>query len=233
MQLFCLPHAGGNSSMYEKWKNYLNPNIKLIPVELKGRGSRSHESHYQSFENAVSDIYDIICNQINHSPYAIFGHSMGAWLVYELYFLLSVNKKKLPDVLFFSGKEAPSHSNSVNNRIHDLPYRDFKNEVVKFGGLSDEVVNNKQLFNYIVPILRSDYRIIENYFYQDNDSQINSKVVIMKGKKDNVVNCCCNEWSKSTKCEVHSYEFDGSHFFIHEDIENVVLTINQNLCCYL
>ncbi|MCT4687107.1 hypothetical protein [Vallitalea sp.] len=47
MILFCLPYAGVSEVIYFKWKKYLQSNIRLYPVVLKGRGSRIQEGFYE------------------------------------------------------------------------------------------------------------------------------------------------------------------------------------------
>ena len=84
MILFCLPYAGGSEVAYYKWKKYLHPSIELIPIELKGRGKRFNEIFYESLEEAVDDIFENIKDKIINNDYAIYGHSMGSLLSYEL-----------------------------------------------------------------------------------------------------------------------------------------------------
>ncbi|MEB9902773.1 thioesterase domain-containing protein, partial [Bacillus cereus] len=49
-KLFCFPHAGGSAFSYAKWKNYFNPYIEIVPIELAGRGYRIEENLYGSME---------------------------------------------------------------------------------------------------------------------------------------------------------------------------------------
>lgn len=70
--------------MYYKWKNIMNNNIQLVPIELKGRGTRYGEGFYTDFEDAFNDIYLNIRDKIMEDEYALFGHSMGSLLAFEL-----------------------------------------------------------------------------------------------------------------------------------------------------
>ncbi|MDB8634178.1 thioesterase II family protein, partial [Streptococcus mutans] len=97
--LFCIPHAGGNSSIFNKWSGYMPDNIIFKPIELSGRGKRLNEKLDTSFEGMVGDVFNSIKKiMVNFDmDYYIFGHSMGAWIVLELlyYFNHKVHKGQI------------------------------------------------------------------------------------------------------------------------------------------
>ena len=41
--LICLPYAGGSSTYYNRWRQFLPPNIEMCIYELAGRGARASE----------------------------------------------------------------------------------------------------------------------------------------------------------------------------------------------
>ena len=84
IKLFCFPYAGGSAAAYNKWRQYLDKHIELRPVELAGRGRRIYDPLYQSIEEAVDDVYQLISPELAKGPYAFFGHSMGGIIAYEL-----------------------------------------------------------------------------------------------------------------------------------------------------
>ena len=78
VRLYCLSCAGGTGALYKDWEEL---GIEVYPVEYAGHGSRFQEPLYCSVDEAVEDIF----LQIDTScPYALFGHSMGSILCYEL-----------------------------------------------------------------------------------------------------------------------------------------------------
>lgn len=58
--LFCIPHAGGNSSIFNKWREYMPDNIIFRPIELSGRQMRLNEKLDTSFENMIDDVFSSI-----------------------------------------------------------------------------------------------------------------------------------------------------------------------------
>ena len=86
MKIFCLPYAGGSSSVFAKWKTYMSRDIEIVAPELAGRGTRFNDEKYVSIQSAADDIYSIFLKKINQNEkFAIFGHSMGCFIVYEIY----------------------------------------------------------------------------------------------------------------------------------------------------
>ena len=48
MKIFCLPYAGGSSSVFAKWKTYMSRDIEIVAPELAGRGTRFNDEKYVS-----------------------------------------------------------------------------------------------------------------------------------------------------------------------------------------
>ena len=72
---------------YYKWKKYINDNIEIVPLELKGRGKRIDQKFSLSMKAVVDDLYQELISYLDaesDKPYALFGHSMGSTIVFEL-----------------------------------------------------------------------------------------------------------------------------------------------------
>lgn len=163
MILICLPYAGGSSVNYLPWQSKINLKIKLHPVELKGRGRRLNEGLPSSIDEVVEDIFNKeFLNLINKEEYALFGHSMGGVIAYELYLKTLKLGKRLPKHIFFSGCEAP-YTRSTNDISHNLPDEEFINKIVNLGGTPREVVEDINFKRYFLPIIKNDFKILENY----------------------------------------------------------------------
>lgn len=228
MILFCLPYAGGSETIYYRWRQFLGESIKLWPIELKGRGKRYNQEFYDNLEEAVNDIYDSIKDEIEKDDYAIYGHSMGSLLAYELYYKIVSMGKRKPKHIFFSGYSAP---NIIKEReiTYTLPDYDFMNKIIELGGTPQEVIDNKELLDLFIPILKNDIKILEKYQYIDREEKIGCDISVLNGSKDTMKLNEIIEWRKhgSKKCKM--YTFDGNHFFINENIENITNVIKHSL----
>ncbi len=228
MILFCLPYAGGSESIYYKWKKFLNPSIELIPMALKGRGKRFSEIFYDSLEEAVDDIFENYKDRIGEDDYAIYGHSMGSLLAYELYYKICKSNLRKPTHIFFSGYKAPSIINERES-TYSLSDNDFIKKVMKLGGTPKELMNNQVLLQIFLPVIRSDFKNIESYNYEKKENKIECDVSILNGKQDSINLKEILAWKNHVSGGFNMYNFDGNHFYINSNVENITNIINDTL----
>ncbi|MCB2354681.1 thioesterase II family protein [Clostridium estertheticum] len=228
MILFCLPYAGGSKAIYYNWKNYLHPSIQLVPIELKGRGNRFSEVFYENIEEAVDDILGYIKEKIVSDDYAIYGHSMGSLLAYELYYKISESNLRKPKHIFFSGYEAPSMIKKIEN-TYTLPDYDFMKKVMELGGTTEALINNQEILQIFLPIIRSDFKIVENYNYKKREEKIKCGVSILNGKQDSISLEEIVAWKNHVCRGIKVYNFEGNHFFMNNNVENITSIINATL----
>lgn len=229
IKLYCIPFAGGSAMAYCKWKKNLDDRIKVCPVELTGRGRRMNSPLYGNFHEAVNDIYNMIHNDLDAKPYAIFGHSMGSLLAFELYHKIMESNHTSAKHLFFSGRVPPNAKRCEDN-THSLPEQKFIQEVFKLGGMSEEFIHNRALLNVFLPIIRSDYKLVETYHYKERQIKIDCKMSVLTGKQDQLTNRAnITEWRMQAAHECNFYEFEGGHFFIDSCQEDVTDIINKTL----
>ena len=233
IKLLCLPYAGGSAAIYLKWKKYFDSNIEVVPLELAGRGRRMSEDFYDSMLNAVDDIYNIIKPIISDSNYAFYGHSMGTIMAFELCRKIMSTNERQPLHLFVSGRYPPSASRA-EKYLSRLPDDLFLEEVCKLGGTSTALVDNKELCEIFIPIIKADYRIIEDYKYISSDKKFNYGITAFNGKSDTEVSYNeIKEWGQHTLLQASIYEFDGNHFFINEKAVEITKIINNTIDCIL
>jgi len=228
MILFCLPYAGGSEAIYYKWKKLLDPSIELVPLSLKGRGKRFSEDLYQNLQEAVDDIFENIKERIVDEDYAIYGHSMGSLLAYELYYKISNQNLRKPTHIFFSGYIAPSIIRKREN-TYALPDNDFMQKVMKLGGTPEELMNNQVLLQIFLPIIRSDFKMLESYNYEKRENKIDCDVSILNGKQDFIKLNEILAWKNHVSRGFNIYNFEGNHFYINSNVENITNIINNTL----
>lgn len=228
MILFCLTYAGGSEVIYYKWRRYLDASIQLNPVELKGRSKRYGEGLYETLDEAVEDIFRNIKDKIIYNDYAIYGHSMGSLLAYELYYKIKEQNVKIPKHIFFSGYKAPSiiKKGEVISTLSDY---DFMKKIMELGGTPGELMNNDELLQLFIPILRNDFRIVENYIYKEREDNIWCDVSILNGKEDSIKLEEIIAWENHVGKGIKIYNFEGNHFFINNNVENITNVINKTL----
>src|SRR4051794_33499038 len=105
MRLLCLPYAGGSPASYRAWTNLLPTDIELWVAQLPGRGARFGEPCAERIDQLLDGLVPPLA-ELN-TPYALFGHSMGAALAFEIARRVRRDGAPLPNYLFVSGRGAP------------------------------------------------------------------------------------------------------------------------------
>ncbi|WP_025690410.1 thioesterase II family protein [Paenibacillus zanthoxyli] len=109
-------------------------------------------------------------------------------------------------------------------------WRQFINVLRAFGGTPDEILDNPYVLDIILPILKNDFQMIENYKFVEKDESIACDMTILTGRSDNNIRFeDLLLWKKLSDCSSHIYEMNGGHFFITEYPEEVTRVINQVL----
>lgn len=230
IKLFCIPYAGGSSVVYEPWRILLSDHIELIPVELAGKGERAGEMLYNNVEEAIYDVFSFVSDRVNNTPYAIFGHSFGAMFAYEVAKKMKVLKKQSPVHVFFSGRRPPHFQSARKDLYHLMPDEIFINEVQKLGGTPPEFFNYPELLEYMIPILKNDFKLSETAPVVTEIIPFDFNITAMTGKEDREVSVNdISNWNIHTIGTCHTCFFDGGHFFINGEREKVLNIINSSL----
>ncbi len=227
VKVFPIPYAGASVNVYYKWKKIMPENYELCLVELAGRGSRFHERFYGSISQAAEDIASsIIAKMTSGDRYVIFGHSMGALLAYEVYYVFKRKGFRLPEHMYFSGRRAPSIERD-RFYIDEMDDMEFIDMVDSIGGLPEEFYE-KEILDLFLPILRADFTLVDHYVYTTGRKKITCQVSVLYGRRDRLT---AEDEILAWKdlCEdVRFYEFEGGHFFINEYPEELVKVIIEN-----
>ncbi|MGH1386769.1 thioesterase II family protein [Kordia sp.] len=228
VQLFLLHFAGGSRYSFDFLKEYLLYEVEFIPLELPGRGKRFGETLIRDKEIAIRDYCKQIKSLRNSSkPYIIYGHSMGATLgISVASFMQKIGDE--PEALILSGNSGPGTlpiDNDGNNIPKKMRYLmnaiDFKNELIELGGAPEEVLNNKEIYEFFDPILRADFEVLEKETtYTEEDIRINVPIHALMGTEEKTSNQITN-WQRFTTEKIQYSILEGNHFFIHNHVEKL------------
>ncbi len=230
--VFCFPYAGGSAAVYNRWKAYLSPELVLEPVELAGRGRRMNEDLYGSIDEAVEDVFQQTAGMLNRGPYVLFGHSMGAAIVFGLVHKLQAMGHRMPLHVFFSGRGAPHIRKSNEKKYHLMGDALFREEIIQLGGTPAEFFEYPQLLSMYMPVLRNDFRIVETEELVNTILPLNVSISVFLGKDDHLTSEQCTGWKDHTQKDCVLYYFNGGHFFLQEQTAEVVARVNSITLCY-
>lgn len=231
LRLFCFPYAGGSASVFRAWSDLLPPEIEICPVQLPGRENRLQESLFTHMVPLVGALGQALLPYLDR-PYAFFGHSMGALLCFELTRYLGQMNVPDPLRLFVSGHRAPQLTDH-SQPIHDLPESAFLEELRRLKGTPDEVLQNTELLNLVIPALRADFAVCETYRYAPAKPLL-CPISALGGLEDEEVpRGDLAAWREQTRGSFTLRFFVGNHFFIHTARNSLLHAVLRDLFVYL
>ena len=195
LRLFCFPYAGGSARVFRDWQDFLPQNIQVCPLEIPGRGSRLMETPFDDMTALIKAIASAIkpCLDL---PFAFFGHSLGALVSYELAVFLEREYGKSLTHLIVAGRQAPSIPDP--NPKHALPKADLVAELGLMGGTPKEVLENQELLELLLPMIRADLKLDEAYHYE-NSEPLNCPITVFGGLDDpETTNESLEAWERHT-----------------------------------
>ncbi|WP_233520534.1 thioesterase II family protein [Flocculibacter collagenilyticus] len=226
LRLFCFPYAGGNASTYLNWSHQLPDEIELIAVQPPGRATRIIEQAHNTMDHLVSEIL-LHANEITATPYAFFGHSLGSRVAYELASRLEQMNLPTPHFIIASGSKAP-HLPFTETYSYNLPDLQFKEKLKSLNGTPKEVLENDELMNFVLPLLRADFAIAE--CYQATPKKLSCPIHVISGTEDvKITKDQLTAWQTLTHNEVNINYLSGDHFFVEKNKTAVISHLNQIL----
>jgi medium-chain acyl-[acyl-carrier-protein] hydrolase len=213
LRLFCFPYAGGTAHVFRTWQRQFPPEIDLCLVHLPGRGKRSGEQPFTNLKALVEAIAEAVF-QDSQDPCAFYGHSMGALISFELARLLRRRHLIGPRRLFLSGRRGPTVP-SREQPTFNLPNHEFIAKLKDLNGTPPELLDDRDMRNMFVPLLRADFEIVDTYEYW-TEEPLDCPITVYGGAQDPFVTSeDLHEWQKQTLATFQQRVCAGDHFFIH------------------
>ena len=227
LRLFCLAHAGGGASMFRGWADSLPPEVEVCPVQLPGRENRIMEPPFDRLEPLVQALADAMDPYLS-LPFALFGHSNGALIAFELARTLRARGRPGPVHLFASGRRAPDLP-ADRPPTHHLPEAEFLADLQELGGIPAELLEHRELLSLLVPTLRADVAIHETYVCAEQ-TPLACPITAYGGLSDPKVRRPQLEaWARHTAGPFVVRMFPGGHFYLHDDRPLLLRTLSTDL----
>lgn len=228
LRLFCFPPAGYGASVFYGWSENLPPEIDVCPVQLPGRENRLMEPPFTSVSLLIQSLTKRLHSYLD-IPFAIFGHSMGALIGFELARHLRRTGQPGPSLLFVSSYRAPQRS-VPNSRSYSLPDYMF---VRALDGMAGEMGRNDEAMRLMLPTLRADFFLCETYTYVPEDP-LNCPISALGGLQDSTVGRQdLAHWSVQTKSTFKLVMLPGGHFYWKHDRTPLLTALSSDLARFL
>ncbi|WP_369981523.1 thioesterase II family protein [Xanthomonas bundabergensis] len=227
MRLFCFAYAGGSAFNFASWRAALHPSVEICALQLPGRGARIAEPPIASMQTLLKSMAPAV-TQHSNLPFAFFGHSVGALIAFELARYLRLHGVAGPQCLFMSGCQAPQFR-SPSRQLQRLPDAAFIEELRGYNGTPAEVLESSELMTLMLPAIRADFALAENYAYRSGPL-LQVPISVYAGKQDDNKGAGQVEgWSKETSASCRTTWFDEGHFFINTHRAAVLDQLNIEL----
>lgn len=211
LRLVCLPHAGGAASFFRSWGGALGADVEVLAARYPGRQDRIAEpalNDMASLADAVSEALPPFFDR----PLALFGHSMGASLAYEVALRLEERQGVRPAALFVSAREAPHKVTPKDVHLRDD--EQLAAEVSRLGGADAALLEDPELRDLVLPAIRSDFQVAGTY-RAARPVPVGCPVVAYVGDRDPDVTPSDMElWSEIAPSGFSVRVFPGGHFYL-------------------
>lgn len=226
--LLALPFAGATRLAYNPWIPLLPSGAELIQVELPGRGSRWGEPLADTLADVAESVLEESRDLLVEREYAIFGHSMGALLAFELGLRIQREGLPRPRHVFLSGRGSPDVGDPTAVLPRDMSEAGLVEALRAYGGLPDGILESRPVLDFLLPVIRADLRLVETYVAPSH-GRLKADVTLLRGRGDDITAEEMHAWRERVDGEVRYLEFEGGHFFIFESAE----CVTEALCSAL
>lgn len=223
-RLFCFPHAGGAPIAYFPWTDLCSESIECVSVQYRGRAQRLRETPLHSIEEFVGEIGQGLA-ELTDKPFALYGHSFGGIVAFELARLLRRYGLPGPNH-FYVGATRPPHLESTFPPIHGLPDDEFvANIQSRYGGIPAIFLEDPEAMKMFLPAMRGDFAAYESYRFQPG-APLDIPITAFGGAEDRAVKAeCLHEWKMHTEAGFDCRILSGDHFFLQSSATELLRTI--------
>lgn len=230
-RLFLFPYAGAGPAAFNRWVSEFPGHLEAWIAHYPGRGSRHRETPLKQI-GTFSEQFSQAIQPLLDRPFALFGHSLGGLIAFELARQLQQRNLSQLQILFVSGCGAP-HLPDPNAPICERTDPDFLESLRQLNGIPSELLDQPDVMQLLLPILRSDFEAIESYQFPPDEVPLHIPIVVFAGLNDRRVSHERIEgWALHTDAGFRSLYFPGDHFFINTCRESVINCISQELTTY-
>jgi medium-chain acyl-[acyl-carrier-protein] hydrolase len=232
LRIFGFPHAGGGSLLFRPWLAHTPGHVEWCLAALPGRELRLNEAPLDQMELLVEALTLAIVPWLD-KPAIFLGHSMGAFIAFEVARRLLGRLGVGPQLLAVAGQRAP-HLPDPKPPFWHLPDAEFVTAIQRtYQAIPQELLADAELLRIFLPALRADFTVIDTYHYQPGPP-LPMPIMAFGGTTDALVPTAhLAAWAEHTQGEFRQHLFAGGHFFLHavrREMLALMLGMKQEAC---
>lgn len=179
----------------------------------------------------MSELVDKLFQEMSpwmDQPFAMFGHSMGAAVAFEIAKRCEAKGIDTLKHLFISGRRAP-HLPTRRRSFENLSDDEFLTVLQSLNGTPMSIMREEGMLEFFLPSLRADFELIETYVPLPG-KLLNCPISAYSGDMDPEVDCSeLSAWRHITSGEFSSRMMSGDHFYLQDTIAELTNDIQQKL----
>ena len=229
VRLYCFPFAGGSAASYRPWAELVPRDVDLNSFQLPGRMERLAEPAAVDLRALVPDLAAAVLNDLDDRPYGLFGHSMGSLLAYEIALELRRLGAPAPRLLALSGRRAPQIELEGFQPYHLMPDAEFLARIERLGGIPPQLLQHRDLLDFMLPTLRADFTAVETYRAQPG-APLDCPLLVFGGTEDHdAPPDSLGAGAELSTAPSALQTYSGGHFFLWDHATTMLRLITDRL----
>ncbi len=225
-RLFCFHCAGSSAGQFRPWAAFARPQIRITAVQLPGREGRFGEAPLTDMRALIESLGPELRPCLDE-PFALFGHSLGALIAFELTRWLREVHWRLPSHLFVASRPAPQ---IVDHRpaLDLLPVPELLRGLAAYGGVDSQQLNEEDI-GWFLPTIRADFRLNRAYRHELQEA-LPVAITAFNGSDDPF--CHHSEieaWGAHTRGPFSIHTLPGAHFFLRSQYPGILAHVLRAL----
>ncbi|NXH59204.1 SAST synthase, partial [Rhabdornis inornatus] len=214
-RLICFPWAGGGTSQLAQWGRLFNDSIEVFCIRLPGRETRLEEPFPKDMASLVDEVTSVLLKELKEKPFAIFGHSLGAYTSFAVALHLKEKYRLEPVHLFMSAAHAPNSAAYL--ALKNIPVPDRNSDLhayVEMLGGNFELPPDEDIRRNIALAFRREANVFKTFSFEkaDMNTPFSCDVTCFHGSDDKIYDM--QGWKELTNGDISFYELPGDHFYL-------------------